>query len=307
MDDGSTDGSGERCDSYAVDRDNLTVVHQQNSGPLLARQAALSHARGLYAVTLDADDMLRPDALEVLSCAIDESGADIVGFNYSRTLDYRTHARSRLTIDPGFYGADRYHEFQLEICSGRHNNVWGKCIKRSLASMDAECAEYRGIKYAEDLLQLLSVTEAASTFFYLDEALYYYRPNPQSSTGTYRRKHLEDLSVVIESLLSHAARWGTDCLDEARRGALLQVSHLIHILVSDGAPLGWKVDELGVIRGYTERAGLLGPWQKAMRFDKRLEFGLLGRGRLRALYGAARAMLAVDHMLSRSDAGEGAR
>ena len=66
VDDGSTDGSAEVCDAFAAACDNAAVVHQENSGLLLARRVALGRASGDYIVTLDADDVLRSDALERL-------------------------------------------------------------------------------------------------------------------------------------------------------------------------------------------------------------------------------------------------
>ncbi len=62
VDDGSTD------DSSAVARDragelglSLVLVRQENQGPAVARNLALSHARGTYITFLDADDSMVAD------------------------------------------------------------------------------------------------------------------------------------------------------------------------------------------------------------------------------------------------------
>ena len=56
VDDGSTDGSGEICDAFARNRENVLVIHKNNEGPLMARYSALEVAQGEYTVFLDADD-----------------------------------------------------------------------------------------------------------------------------------------------------------------------------------------------------------------------------------------------------------
>lgn len=56
VDDGSTDGSSEKCDEYAEKDDRVVVVHQKNGGICKARNAALKVARGVYIGFSDHDD-----------------------------------------------------------------------------------------------------------------------------------------------------------------------------------------------------------------------------------------------------------
>ena len=46
VDDGSTDGSSERCDEYAAKDSRVVVIHQKNGGICNARNAALKMPRG---------------------------------------------------------------------------------------------------------------------------------------------------------------------------------------------------------------------------------------------------------------------
>ena len=58
VDDGSTDGSPEICDSYCDKRERAFVIHKDNEGLLAARRDGLRKASGRYILSLDSDDAL---------------------------------------------------------------------------------------------------------------------------------------------------------------------------------------------------------------------------------------------------------
>lgn len=66
VDDGSTDGSGERANAYAETGANIYVIHQPNGGVSRARNAGLQVARGKYVAFPDADDILDPELYSTL-------------------------------------------------------------------------------------------------------------------------------------------------------------------------------------------------------------------------------------------------
>ncbi len=72
VDDGSTDGSGEICDSLAErqkggraegQKGNMKVLHQENQGVAAARNAGAKIAKGEYLAFLDSDDWWAPTYL----------------------------------------------------------------------------------------------------------------------------------------------------------------------------------------------------------------------------------------------------
>lgn len=74
----------------------VKVVHQENRGLLLARRTAMKHALGDYIVNLDADDVLRFDALEQMARVIAEQRPDIIVFRYSRLSSFEVCPTSGL-------------------------------------------------------------------------------------------------------------------------------------------------------------------------------------------------------------------
>ena len=82
VDDGSTDGSGNVCDDYACRDARVTVYHQPNGGPSVARNKGLESAVGEYIAFIDCDDVVHARYLEVLADAMVRQQADIVQSPY---------------------------------------------------------------------------------------------------------------------------------------------------------------------------------------------------------------------------------
>ncbi|MFJ8108198.1 glycosyltransferase [Streptomyces sp. NPDC096132] len=79
VDDGSTDGSGERLVRLAARHPHVRVFRQENSGwPGKPRNVGVRHARGAYVQFVDQDDELTPEALERLHALADRNASDIV-------------------------------------------------------------------------------------------------------------------------------------------------------------------------------------------------------------------------------------
>ena len=78
VDDGSTDGCGAMCDSYASRDPRVRVLHTQNQGLAAARNTCLTHARVDLLIFVDADDRIEPNTASALVSAIHASGADVV-------------------------------------------------------------------------------------------------------------------------------------------------------------------------------------------------------------------------------------
>lgn len=69
VDDGSTDESGSKCDSWLVRDSRFSVVHQENRGLSAARNIGLDRAIGDYVVFVDADDYVAEHFVESLLAA----------------------------------------------------------------------------------------------------------------------------------------------------------------------------------------------------------------------------------------------
>ena len=77
IDDGSTDRSGQLCDSWQQKDDRIRVFHQENQGVSAARNKGLDEATGAYIMFADPDDWLDRDIVQILYELLTEQKVDI--------------------------------------------------------------------------------------------------------------------------------------------------------------------------------------------------------------------------------------
>lgn len=168
-------------DSVRVGLPSCTLVRIVNSGPYAARQAAFDVARGEVVLCVDADDsLLDPLALTKIRRAFADGNPDVVLFNASSSdrapsclYDFSTLGRGGAVADGAV--------FNLFTRSFSLNSLWCKAFKRALYHK-GEKPRPR-LLMAEDRLQSLEIMGNAHSYWLIDEPLYFYRPNPESTTN----------------------------------------------------------------------------------------------------------------------------
>lgn len=78
VDDGSTDRSGEICDRYSQQYNNVTTIHQNNMGLSGARNTGTANANGDYIAYVDSDDWVSLDYISYQIKLAEKYNADIV-------------------------------------------------------------------------------------------------------------------------------------------------------------------------------------------------------------------------------------
>ena len=117
VDDGSTDGSGEICDSYKSNY-RIKVFHKENGGLSDARNYGINEAKGDYLLFVDADDALADnDCLNNLNEIIcKHNGVDFV---INRRCDYDERTESLKECD---YYFSTNHKDSIEL--------YEECVKQ---------------------------------------------------------------------------------------------------------------------------------------------------------------------------------
>ena len=78
VNDGSPDESGRLCDDYQKLDNRICVIHQENQGVSVARQAGLDIASGEYVIYADPDDWIEHTMLKELIEKAESEDADVV-------------------------------------------------------------------------------------------------------------------------------------------------------------------------------------------------------------------------------------
>lgn len=109
IDDGSTDGSGEICDSFQGKNPSVIhVIHKKNGGLSSARNAGLKVASGKYIMFLDSDDWIKDGCLAEFA-PLFINGYDLI-MGRAWSIDSHGNKRSKLSYRtrPGLYDKFTY-------------------------------------------------------------------------------------------------------------------------------------------------------------------------------------------------------
>ncbi len=178
IDDGSTDGSGALCDTYAAQDPRIRVVHKNNGGLSSARNAGLDLAKGDYISFVDSDDFLEPDAYEkMLSCAQRHQAELVCAGRFD--LDGATGKKEK-GLCPEKEEALSGPDFVGRMFTWKHvdSAAWDKLYARSL---------FGGLRYpegkiCEDVPVTYRAALNAGKVALLPEPLYNYYHRPGSIT-----------------------------------------------------------------------------------------------------------------------------
>lgn len=168
VDDGSTDGSGEICDEYAVQDNRIRVLHRNNGGVGTARNVGLDAATGTYIGWVDADDTIEPDMFQRLIAM--EADLAVCAFS--------TFGDGGITVKrngpSGIYRQPQIMDVMIRANSG--SVLWNKLSRRKLW----EGLRFPACRVLDDEIISCSVFSRSSCLAVTDEVLYHYRIHPNS-------------------------------------------------------------------------------------------------------------------------------
>lgn len=179
VDDGSTDSSGDICDSFAARDNRITVLHQPNHGVSNARNNGINIATGTYACIIDSDDYLDLNYVETLVMYAQRDNLDLVACGVyvaekeDGTYEYIHESCSDDLLD------NKETIKQLFLSSGFRG--WGVNKLYSLDIIKNKNIRYHeDIKYCEDELFCLEYIVNVKKARFIKEPLYHYMLNLSS-------------------------------------------------------------------------------------------------------------------------------
>ena len=181
VDDGSSDGSGKKCDAWARRDERVKVIHKKNGGLNYARRDGFKKSTGEYITFLDSDDLFYVDNVKNSLQSLFATDADLVAYCFADFTDADENIKkNKLKIDDTYVVRETEQEAlsfylksdRLDIISG---TVWGKLYRRDLVdAVEWEKANFRAF---EDMFWTPQVFVRTNRFTVINQQLYMYRRN----------------------------------------------------------------------------------------------------------------------------------
>lgn len=242
VDDGSTDSSGQICDSWKKADNKIVVLHKANGGLSSARNAGLNAVHGSYILFVDADDYILDDSCERFAEIARQYSPDIIAGDAMKVRGAEKTRLRRGGLENGrLYEAK---QFVAEAIRKRcwEASAWLNMYKKSFLS-NHNLLFVDGLLH-EDMEMQPRVFLSAETVAYLDYPFYQYVERPGSiMTGEWSKKRIEDMAAIY-------AGWKS-CFDKVKEEELqkLLYGHLAKCFLwtcrQSGRPIRLKSDGFG--------------------------------------------------------------
>ena len=197
VNDGSTDNSGKIIDNYAKKDKRIKVIHQENSGPSVARNKGINIAKGKYIGFVDSDDYIEESMYEEMYEYANKSKVQMAMCSYNEKHIY---SNKSIIVNTKLKPYKKYNKSQIreEIISTFATNenygfysIWNKIY-------DREWLQNTNIKmditrdHGEDWWFNINVFKKLESYMYIPKPLYnYIHTNENSLMFKYRENQFD--------------------------------------------------------------------------------------------------------------------
>jgi glycosyltransferase involved in cell wall biosynthesis len=255
VDDGSTDDTGAAADALAAAHPEIRVIHQENRGVGLAREAGRLAARGEFIQHLDSDDVLLPRKFELQVAGLNAHPECGISYGWTRSdgaVSKRTGERIE-TLFPAML----------------QSRWWDTPAPLYRASLVAAAGPWLALRMEEDWEYDARIAALGVRLHYVDDWVCELGSHGEPRLS--RRGHLPE--ILRDRAAAHAR-----ILDHARRAGIR----------NDAPEMRHFARELFLLARQCGAAGL--PAESRMLFERAREASLEHSLQLR-LYRAAAALL----------------
>ena len=201
VDDGSSDGSGAILDEYAEKDSRFSIIHQQNAGVSVARNAALDVVRGEWVCFLDSDDVVGKNwLLHIHEATIRYPSVDWVRTRYRDLIEGKEPQpwpESSINCEEvGFY--ERVTPFMWNRLD-KLGMPWLNIFKRSIIG---DLRFEIGLNLYEDIVFCAEMIRRATSFCVIPADDYLYRIRHGSAAHSYM-----EFSQIYRGLSSFLRSW----------------------------------------------------------------------------------------------------
>lgn len=195
--DGPPDSSGILAEALAQEDSRIRVIHQENQGVSVSRNAGIEAAKGTYIQFLDSDDYLPPDSLKLMHEAMENHPCDFLigGFHHI----YFGKEVEKLPKEEGYYILKESQEIFLTLYKDQFLNMpWNKWYKKELIIEGFPL----GMSLGEDLLFNISYLRQVKSFGVIQKSICNYIQDDRGTTLSTKRRNdrIETAFTLMENM-----------------------------------------------------------------------------------------------------------
>lgn len=240
VDDGSVDGSGDVCETYAKLDLRVQVYHQANQGQAVARNFAIGKANGDYIGFVDSDDWIQPEMFEYMMTAAKDKNADVV------VCRLQTVSEDGNVIDVlGYEESLMMDKIKATEEILRDNNMQSFPVNKIYKKSLFNGLRFPSNRFFEDTAIIYKVIYNANLILTIPYIGYNYRFNPNSTCHNKSIDYQKQVKREYDNALAFGERY-MFCKKDARlknvlkdcaNKAYMRMRAFIHLQVHKGLEL----------------------------------------------------------------------
>lgn len=195
VDDGSPDSCGSICDRYAQTDARVRVIHKENAGVGMARNAGLDICTGDFIMFVDSDDYLSIDAVQALYDRISADGSDMaIGKHTDAHEDGRKNGAFCSWMKDDVLTTQ---ELVTATRTSKYLSVapWGKLYRKHI--FKTKTIRYGTFRCGEDLMLYPLILDECKQISVVDREIYYYFQRDNSLVHQKSERAKEDELVAL--------------------------------------------------------------------------------------------------------------
>ena len=191
INDGSTDGTKEKINKYANNRE-VSIINKENSGVNNCRKLGLDLAKGKYVLFVDGDDWLEKDSIKILRNKITDD-SDVIVFNAN--IAFENNKKEPLKC----YLGDKQDYIKDIMVDKFKPTFWCKLYK--VEFLKKNHIKFYNLNYAEDLCTNIDVLISNPKITVIDDVIYnYYQRAGSLTKGSIKKR--KDIMISIDNIYS---------------------------------------------------------------------------------------------------------
>ncbi len=194
IDDASTDATGEQIDAFSGKHSCVKVGHVQFRNVGKARNAALALATAPYLMFVDGDDVLAPNACELLLTAAQEKSAEMVVTPLYRFRGKLMPQRAETAV----FSSIGVTEFWEELL--RHQRYMGHLIGRLFSRRLFEELRFPAMECYEDIFIATDLLDQLPRLLISDTPVYFYRQHDKNTSAALSDTRAKYMLSVLAKL-----------------------------------------------------------------------------------------------------------